>query len=204
MAKKRKQSAYLGFKRLEELDETQQVRVEQLLIMGEPARSVAELMQNEWGLFKDVQVMTLARQLDRYRSKHLLTKIVRTAEKVPESRIVELQVRHEHQLDVLGKLTALAELQERRVCKAHEREATTPLLFNWLGQEIRTLKDLYAQIAEVQMEVGIVARAPKKLDARFNFNENATKIHELQAEFRKFDKMTLVTEAALKEIGYNA
>jgi hypothetical protein len=134
--------------------------VDSRLLNGETGEAIAKTIKNDWKLLARMTLAALTKRLTEYRRTRLLTKLQLLADpKAP--RLSDFA----DKVDVLQNLTKLVELQQGRVSKGiHTENALSDVLMDRkLRHEIALLGDLYAKLAELQMDLGILRKVPQKM-----------------------------------------
>jgi hypothetical protein len=147
------------FKRLQELGPDIVAQVDDRLLSSETCSAVASWMQNELGVLKDLKPGSLKKNLERYRASDLADRVVQEIKaKVPMSGVKKTLI-------AIDGLEDLVEIQRGRLEKLLMKEATLPagILLGQTKDEIRLLKDTLVELGKLQLETGIMRRAPKTL-----------------------------------------
>lgn len=134
--------------------------VESRLLNNETGESVAKTIKGEWGLMPKHKLSSLAKILTEYRRVNMVGKLLLLDDK-NAPRISEFT----DKVDVLSNLTKLIELQQTRVSKAIHAENTIlkGLTDRKLRFELQLLGNLYVQLADLQMDLGLLRKVPQKL-----------------------------------------
>jgi len=142
--------------------------VDALLRDGVSALKVAKKIHEEWGLVQGVNRTTLHRYLLRY-VRNVVRK--RTVEEITERALaVNRQRATTHvvqNLNVIDEVERLVVEQKERVeaVARNERKTGRPqgMLLKMVTEEMRFLKDLLVELGRLQLETGIMSRAPKHM-----------------------------------------
>lgn len=153
-------------------------RMEALLVRGLSTRKVAQRIQDEWGLLKDIKVETLAKKVLRYKvdimDHHLQTEVVvkSNAEGAPkdttETHKIKRIFRKSAKIDVLEELEELVKFQMHRVERIAALEDPMPTVLKQTREEVRELSNLLKQMSELQMDVGLMNRVPHKVRGKID------------------------------------
>ena len=130
------------------------------LMDGESAVKVAVWIQETKKLLVDVAQGSLKRMLDRYRSQELRTKTfqrIATAQKHQGLGFVA------HRINAMAQMEELALTQKARVMKILKLEDGKPMLIGAASDEIALYKAILTDLAKVQLETGVLARASRTL-----------------------------------------
>jgi hypothetical protein len=147
--------------RLKDLPEDVREKAAQALIGGEAAIKVVEWLQGEKKVLTDIKPQTLRKMLDRYRSTDLrdnvFTRISIASANIPVNVIVK-------RINSMTELEELVEIQKKRVQKLLDMEdKTSKLVLKNTTEEIKVLQGLLVQLGFLQLETGVIQRAPKTI-----------------------------------------
>ena len=149
-----------AFRDLYALGEERVGKIDDLLTKGLPASQVVEVIQGEWKVWTDRKAGTVKKMLERYRKGPLRQRIVHQVATATEHiRASTLRAR----LNALDELNDLVGHQKDRYLKMYEREKPTALLMKQVTEEGRLLKEMLVELGRLQLETGVLARAPKKV-----------------------------------------
>lgn len=154
-----------AFKRLHELPKPTVEEVENRLLAGEPPSSIAHWLQNELGVFKDLQPGSLKKNLERYRAIDLKNKVISDLTKNTKGKTVAGLKRKFLAIDELEELVLI---QKGRLEKVLLKEAQLPegILMKQATDEARLLKETLVELGKMQFEAGVMVRAPKKVSGQ--------------------------------------
>lgn len=184
------------FKRLHELGPDLVSQVDQRLLNGEKCSSVAEWLQKELQVLTDLQPSSLKKNLERYRAADLKDRVVEElVEKLPVNGGMGKA------LLAIDEMERLLLIQRGRVEKMLIREKMMPdgLVLNQTKDEIRLLKDLAVELGKLQLETGVMRRAPKTLsgtvtDPTTGEVKEFTWKEEQDALFKRLETLELTAE----------
>lgn len=126
---------------------------------GDASTATARWLQNK-GYLASKKLNTLTQTLNRYR-KDVVDQDL--AERLQESGALD-QAKDGSKLDALSEMVFLAQAQKERVSKLMVKEGTmNGLLLKQVTDEMRQNFEFMERVLRMQMEVGIVPRAPKVL-----------------------------------------
>lgn len=164
-----------AYQRLIDLGPERLTQLEGRMAKAEPSHMLADIIQQEWGLCKDVERRTLARQISRYRNQMVTPKMAALYEAGQGGEKAEkaLKVLY-NQCNVLEELHDLYETQKQRIQKAVQNESKLPVLLKDVDFQIDTARKILADMAHVQLEVGILRRAVKGVQGTIQ-NPDGTK-----------------------------
>lgn len=160
---------------------------------GESPQSVAKLIQNEWKLYPDVKFDTLTKQLFRYRRdvvvKSAIEQLLETKGRDGIPAVLK-------KTDVMGEVEKLITIQQRRLDVVLTQEIGKPLLLSMVSSEMDRLMAYLDRMARLQMETGVLARAPRTVEGMFGIQPGARETDPTLVTFR----WTEETEKAFKVI----
>lgn len=148
------------FKRLHELGEEIVAQVDDMLLAGETPTKVARWLQGDLEVLTDLKENSIKKNLERYRSKDLKQRMVdETAERMMGKSASGLK----RQLVALDEMTDATALQKARVEKILVKEGQLPagILLKQASDEMRLYKEMLVELGKLQLETGVMRRAPK-------------------------------------------
>ncbi len=149
-----------AFKSLKELGPDKMAAIDEMLTRGVVAAQVASIIQDEWGMLGGIKRDSVKKTLERYRKSELRDRIVAQIAGASDGlRASTLQKR----ASALDSLQELVEIQTGRFKKMLAREAQGPLLLKQVSDEGRLLKEMLVELGRLQLETGVLSRAPKKV-----------------------------------------
>ena len=153
----------------EALTEDQLGEIDSRLLEGEGAFKIATWIQEEVGVLTDHKTQSLKKALERYRAKDLRR---RTIERVSKAHHGTTLPKVHGKLNALENMIGLVENQQQRVGKLLKREADLPngMLIGDTKNEMRLLKDMLVDLGKLQLETGVLKRAPKTVTGSFTQN----------------------------------
>lgn len=150
------------FKNLEMLGKDRLIQIDMRLLKGEKPYSVARWMQKEWGVFADVNPMTLGKQLHRYHQEVVKKAAVANA-KVLESSNGRIQLyKVTETINVVEEFEELLEFQKTRCAKLMETEQGMSFTLSTLTKELQVLQSMYNDLLRMQQEVGLKPKMPER------------------------------------------
>jgi hypothetical protein len=134
-------------------DRVQQLKL--LLTEGKSVKGLVSVVQGEWGLFTDKKPSTVQTMIYRYSRE--------TVKKEAVQRVMATVERRGHvKVSTLEDLADLCEKQKRRVIKAMALEdKMNGMVTDLANNQIRLLADMLSKLAFLQLETGLLPRAPK-------------------------------------------
>ena len=150
----------MAFAALKELGPEKVARIDEMLKKGIVTGQVATIIHDEWKVLTDVKHPTLKRMLERYRKGELRERIVAEIAGATEGTRTSTLQKRVNALDALDELVAL---QTARYKKMLVKEQAGPLLMKQVSDEGRLLKEMLVELGRLQLETGVLARAPKKV-----------------------------------------
>lgn len=150
-----------AFTKLHTLPAELVAEVEEKLLRGDSPLAVGTWLQEDMGVFKDMKLPTLKKNLERYRSTDLKDRVVSGILGANKGKSVSTMKK---QLSALDEITDMVMIQRARVEGLMVKEKQmSGLTMKTLSDEIRLFKELCSEMGKLQLETGILARAPKKL-----------------------------------------
>ena len=147
------------FKKLKELGETTVQQVESRLLSGEGTTSVARHLKHELGAFPDLKEDSVKKNLDRYNAKVLKPRVLKEiSDRAKGKSASGLQA----QLNAMDEMTDLVDIQRGRLDKVLVVESKmTGMVAKHVTNEVRLLKELLVELGKLQLDTGVMRRAPK-------------------------------------------
>ena len=146
------------FTRMNDFNPAQREQVDTMLGKGIPAREVVELIQAEWGMWVGDKLDTAKKRLQRYRATHLRKRLLNQAIDANKTLSISGITKRLNALDELDKLV---QTQIVRYQKVLMREQVGPLLLKQVTDEGKLLQGMLVDLGKLQLETGILRRAPK-------------------------------------------
>lgn len=178
--------------RIEKLSTEQRQEVDLLLMKGASPMDVADLIMNQWGLYQnEVKLESFAKQLQRYRRRQLDPGLERGYRRAHKRGAPELDAFNTN-INVMEELGQLILTHKQRIYKLLEREKTMPVLLSDVRHEMKELVNMLKVLADLQLETGVLKRAPKQVSgmlqlmsvgeeqARLDFEQNIQTTQELR------------------------
>jgi hypothetical protein len=188
----RAKSSTRAFKKLKSLGADRMNEVDARLLSGEPCSSIAAWIQVDLGKCKDIKPASLKKMLERYRETELRQKtLARIANAQRGDSIKTIQKR----LNALDEMEDMVRVQRGRVEKILMREANLPegMLLRDASNELRLLKDMLLDLGKIQLETGLLAKAPKTFRGSMVSSDGQVKHFEWTEEqeelFRMIEKI---------------
>lgn len=146
------------FKQLAMLSAEQMSEVRRRLEDGEKTDALATLIQDQWGLCLDIKQPSLRKALDRYKDatlrRHAQDAVAKQLRAMNNARVVQT-------VHAMGELQEAVIIQKDRLMKAYGQEQKGPLLLDMVSKEMRLFKDMLSDLGKMQLETGLLPRAPK-------------------------------------------
>lgn len=143
------------------LSKEQLDRVALWLDQGMGMMDAAKKIKAEFGAYEDATADAVRQRLVKFRSRHVYAEKDDRLSKMLKTR--RGRVRIEQHVNTMQELYHLYELQRTRVHKAVSLEEKGPLLMAATQGEIRCAADLLTRIGNLQLEIGVLPRAPKEV-----------------------------------------
>ena len=177
-------------RRLLSLGPDRVTQIEMKMVEGQNLTTLTEMIQDDWGEFRDVKKLTLMKELERFRKQRI------------EGRLLYFkggdyakQVFGEYasNIDVLQNMQRTVEMQQERVSKLFQTEREMPkILMEQMRREMYLLIEMYSKLLDMQMEMGLIKRAPKE----FSLEVAASKAQQALEQAMRSDTRI---ESALKD-----
>lgn len=184
------------FKKLHDLGPDVVSQVDDMLLAGETPTKVARWLQVDLGLLGDLKESSLKKNLERYRSKDLRERVVNDlADRATGKSVAGLK----KQLIALDEMTELAEIQRGRLQRIIMKESQLPqgILLKQASDEARLMKEVLVELGKLQLETGVMRRAPKTVsgqvvDPETGASRQFTWTEEQEDLFRQLDRFPLI------------
>lgn len=191
------------YKRLYSLGADRMGIIDSMLTNGESTLSVAERIKVDWGECGAVKIMTLDRQIHRYRKDILEPRLAIAAENAIADgvSISKGMKKFRDTVDVMDKLTEYINMQGTRIQKAFTKEdlkGKEGKLDQNISRELRVLTDMCKVLAGLQLETGVVRRVPRQVQGFFQ-QLDSNELQEFRIEMTQNDD-TLKALATLKDV----
>jgi len=139
-----------------------QARVRELearLLEGQQLTALANMIQKEWEECLDVKPLTLIKELERFKASRVEGKLL-FLKGTDYGKMVYGE--YATSIDVMEQMQKAVGVQQERVSKLYMQEQKIPTLMEAMRREISLLVEMYGQLLEMQMELGLLKRAPKE------------------------------------------
>jgi hypothetical protein len=133
--------------------------VDEKLKFGKSSHEVTAYL-HEQGALTDVKADSLRKMLDRYRQTELRDKTIAA---LTQAQRKDTGVTVAKRLHAIDELEELARVQHARLTKVLAQEQKAPLLIKSVGEEASRLQSMLSDLARLQLETGLIQRAPKKV-----------------------------------------
>ena len=160
------------------------LQIDEKLIAGETGRMVADWLQKA-GLLKDVKREALIRMIERYRGTEVREKLVK---RIADAQTGKSLITVARRATALEELEEIARIQRKRVDKMLALEDGKPMLITAPSNEIRMLKEILVDLGHMQLETGVIVRAPKTVkgvmtgrngeEVAFSWTEEQAKLYQ--------------------------
>lgn len=158
----------LAYKRLKDLGEEKMAIIDRMLLAGTKTKEVADVIQQEWGANLDLSRDSMARTLLRYRGSVLKNKVIagivnaQKSDPDKQDRGISVATMFKR-LNAMDEMEKLVAIQKGRFEKMLMREQSGPLLMKSVTGEAQLMQNMLVDLGRLQLETGILARAPKKV-----------------------------------------
>jgi len=137
--------------------------LEQRLREGETPNQLAIMIQDKWGKATTISKQAVLMKLLHYRNVVMGSSILIAAARINPQDKGEILDRIRANVDVLTELQDLVAIQKRRLEKALRLESRVAGLRMEASGSIRLLAELLSRTADIQFDLGIMTRVPKRL-----------------------------------------
>jgi hypothetical protein len=134
--------------------------LESRLLEGQALTDLAKLIQKDWEQFPAVKELTLIKELQRFRASRVDGKLLYLKDTKYAKQVFG---DYANGINVLDELQKLIRIQQERVSKEYLWEQNLSILGEDFRHELELLAKMYSQLLELQMEVGLVKRAPQEV-----------------------------------------
>jgi len=148
-----------AFHKLKSLDPKLLAEIDLKLGTNTPALNVAEWLQKDRNVFAEDNTMTLKKMLERYRKFELKKKIIDRIAGVQSLAATKTVVKRLNALELMEEAVAR---QLQRIEKLAAKEDATPFLLKDMTINIDLYNRMCSNLFHMQVEAGVIARAPKK------------------------------------------
>ncbi len=184
------------FYRLKELGSERLDVIETMLVAGKPASEVADKVRDDWLACRDISRESLIRQLNRYREDLESEAVGKQLALSKSSSTQRAAIKAAERYDTIGLLTRLVRIGERRLTRQLVQEEKMPVLMASVREELKVVADLAVKLANLQMETGMLRRAPKQLQALVGMVDPDGALMKFEAEIQQ----TAQTREAIADI----
>lgn len=154
-----------SFRRLYELPRDARAMLDGWLMEG-MTPGQASRKCHEKGMLADMPYSALQQQLRRYRDQVLRVRSIKIAQTATDEEVKSAVKEINRSVDILRRKIQLMHLQELRVVRMRDQETKLKgMLIDKTGHEMDRLLSIYRSVEETQMEMGLVRRIPKRMQA---------------------------------------
>jgi hypothetical protein len=159
-------------------------QVDSKLLSGESGLDVAKWLQDDAKQFVGDDVYNLKKTLERYRQGELRAK---TIERIATAQKTDSTVTIARRMNALEEMQDLAKQQRARLDAMLMRESQMPngILLKDATREVAMMKDLLVDLGRLQLETGVLARAPKSFKGSITNPDGTVKHFEWTEEQEK-------------------
>jgi hypothetical protein len=140
--------------------------LDSFLIADHPVDKLVKIILEDWKEFPGATPDAVRRMLFRYKKKMILPKQAKLAAKHSSNKGLQALVSEltllEKRLDPVMELEDLVMQQKTRLLKMAQTEDKAPTLLEAQTKNIALMGQLLTQLANLQLEVGVLVRVPKK------------------------------------------
>jgi hypothetical protein len=173
--------------------------LDEKLKFGAPSAEVAQLIHAQ-GQLADVKDDSLRKMLDRYRKTELRDKTIAALTASQKHGSTTAVVKRLHAID---ELEELCRIQHARLTKVMGPEIKAPLLIKAVGDEINRMQNLLTDLARLQLETGLIQRAPRTVKGVMSAQDGqphefswTEEFEQLNQELQEFERRAAHETAA--------
>lgn len=202
MAQKQLKSAFKALKKLPTatIDE-----VDKRLLAGETPNTVAAWLQEEVGVFKELERGSLKKNLERYRAADLKDRVLGDIKANTKGLNVSVLAK---KIVAIEEMEGLVEIQKGRLAKALMLEQKTGgILIKTASDEVTRMMSMLSELGKLQLETGVMIRAGKKGSFTETLPDGSTRTVEWSEEqaqlYKQLDGMINkgnVIDAVVEEV----
>lgn len=148
------------YKRIYDLGPERKALLDSMFLEGKSVAAIIEVLHAEFNEFKDVQPGTLTKYLYRYKWDVIDKGLVIRQAKIDGDTRLKVLEQVSKEINVMEEIAQLVTVQRARVNKLLKREEDMPMLFNSLGNELKTLSQFVQQFADLSFDLGTMKRVP--------------------------------------------
>lgn len=162
-----------AYQNLKKLGPEVLAQIDSKLLTGDSALTVATWIQGELGQLTQLKPESLKKTLERYRRSELRNK---TIERMAKAQTSDATTTIQKRFNALEEMTEMVKLQRARVDKLLLRESQLPggLLLKDTTTEISLLKGMLMDLGRIQLETGVLVRAPKTVKGSMTMPDGST------------------------------
>jgi hypothetical protein len=166
----------VAFRRLAELGKEIGAAVDEMLLAGETPARVAKWLHEEKGVLLDIKTASVKKNLERYRAVDLARKVKDELKKSETKLGVAIPKK---KMNAMIELEELVEIQKGRLDKVLIKEKGLPegILLKQASDEARLLKETLVELGKLQLETGVMRRAPKTVSGT-SFNPETGEVRQ--------------------------
>lgn len=181
MKKKKKPQAGVP-KVLQALPPERLAAVDNLLLADRAVDKVVDLIQKEWLELTDMKATALRMALYRYKERVIVPRQAAIAAKLTgdtkAAKLGAMVERIEVRLQPLDAMENVIKEQMARVNRLKAMEDKMPALLDSQTKNLALLSEMLNKYANLQLEVGMLSRVPKKANITFDISEEERRFLE--------------------------
>jgi hypothetical protein len=169
-----------AFQKIQSLPGKRREQLDDMLLKGIVASEATRIIQAEWKIWLDEKPATIKKRLERYRSSELKKRLVeQVAGATGGLRAATLAQR----INAMDELEVLVGQQKVRFSKILQVESKSDsFLLKSATDEGRLLKEMLVELGRLQLETGVLHRAPKKVTGKLTDGNGVEQIFEWTQE----------------------
>lgn len=155
------------------LKEHELIEFEMMLNKGDTIPEIVKRLQDQWGYFKDISARTLEDKLSAYNTHVLKPKMLAVIDDIDVYKETLAMV---EKIDVVKEFSVLLMQQKIRVerilkierfLNSADTSGKSKDISAAVRKEIKIMGDLLEKVANLQLETGLLRRAPKVISGEF-------------------------------------
>lgn len=151
-----------------EFTEAELLQIEFMLNNSEKYDDIVDIIQNKFQKKTNTSAAYLKARLSLYNKKILKPKLFTQIDNVDVYKeLLALKTK----VDSLKEFTVLVLTQKKRLERALKLELISGVSERYTRQEVKLMADILEKLAKLQMETGILPRAPRVISGEFGFDE---------------------------------
>lgn len=164
-----------GFKEIRDLGQDRYALINQYFLEGKTAVAIARIIKEDWLELPNTDTETLARQLRRLKKDEIDPKVLIQANMLPADVQARMVKQMKGNLDTIEEMQAICidATSAYKTLSLHAQQTNMATDMRKASDSGKQTLSMLKDLASVQMEAGIIARAPRVVSAHVNFARTA-------------------------------